>query len=233
MSSTFKTLFASFNLPLQTHELSWWRGAFSEMAGWEHDHLHNHQSDGRIIFRYPKVQYRIWNRKAAIFAIDEAIRTFQQISAQAEWKLRWKENTHQLLLEKLDIQKHELKMSPTLLAYRINGYVGLNQSNYDAYLRGPSLSTRVEILEKSLVGHILGFCTEIGWKVPNKSLKVHIQDIHKKQGLRLVKNEFLAFDLTFHSNIYLPNQLALGKKLAFGCGIIKRVKMHERQLKHN
>lgn len=227
MPATFKTLFASFNLPIQSHEISWWRGAFSEMAGWEHDHLHNHQASGALMYRFPKVQYRVWKHQAALFALNDAIPTFQKIIAQSEWKLRWKKRSHQLLLEQLDIQEHELKMLSIPLAYRISNYIALNQENYQAYLKSPGLSARADILERSLVGHILGFCTEVGWKVPNKSLEVHLQDIHTRRVVRLVRNDFMAFDLTFHTNILLPEKVALGKKLAFGCGTLKRVKVYD------
>lgn len=220
MPVPIKTLLASFNLPLQHRDITRWRGAFSKMAGWEHDLLHNHTTDGGIMYRYPLIQYRVHKGKAAIFALNNGINTLQTIIAQAGWQLNWKKKPYQLLLESFDVKEHNLKMLDRMRTYHIETYICLNKANYDAWHQQPGLVARASMLEKVLVGHILGFSRMMELDIPNRSLQVTLLDIYRQQTISLHKNTFLTFDLRFSANIQLPSQIGLGGKTAFGCGRI-------------
>ncbi len=214
-----KTLHTTFNLPLHSSEIRNWRGAFVEMAGRQYDLFHNHLSDKEYQYRYPLVQYRTDKQQASILVFNQAIQSFQKILAESDWTLNWKRNPFSLTITQLNSEEHELSMSPHMLPYQVNNWLALKQDNYLIWQKCKNMTERSQLLERVLVGHLLGFATQMGWKLPER-LEVNLLYLHQIKQINYRGNPVLAFDISFEANIELPNKIGLGKGLSLGYGVL-------------
>ena len=220
MSRKIKTLNISFNLPVRDHQNAQWRGAFIEMAGWENDLFHNHINAETYIYRYPRIQYRIQNGKASIFAVNEGVDALQQVLANNEWIVNWEGQQFQLFVEDLRMQEHYLTMNKQPITYQLKNYLPFNSKNYEAWLNCSNLKERIILLEGILVGHILAFCTSMDWRLTDR-LEIDIQNIFLTKEVEYHKVRLLALNLEFSVNIILPNKIGLGKAVSHGFGSLR------------
>lgn len=219
-TTSIKTLHASFNLPLTHEEIPLWRGAFVEMAGREYDLLHNHVSSKEYHHRYPLVQYRSEDRRASMVAINEGIGDLQSILANAKWMLSWKKKDFPLRIEGLRVEEHRLRMLPQMKPYRLHKWLALNRENHQRWNHCRNLSEKAALLERVLVGQILGLCRSLHYELPQR-LEVNLQHLHRVKPVLKRGVNLLAFDLGFDANVDLPLDLALGKSVSHGFGTLE------------
>lgn len=215
-TSLLRTLLVSFSLPLRGKEISRWRGAFIELSGRREDLLHNHNGEG-YHYRYPLVQYRVRNGKAAVLAYNEGITAVQQTLSQNAWQLRWEGEPIDLDMDSLEVKEYELNMLERPRTYKLYRWVGLNSEKYEAWNQTSSLKKRLDLLEQAIAGHILYFAESINRRLPQR-LEVEITDIKKQGWVNVHGNLLMAFDLVYESNIFLPPLLGLGKAVSHGFG---------------
>lgn len=213
-----RTLLASFSLPLYPSQISRWRGAFVEMVSREQDLLHNHRSEGGIYYRYPLIQYRSRQGKAAIFAINEGTEALQLALSTNAWELTWNRRARMLQLEGLQLKEYDLAILPAPKTYHLHRWVALNEENYRLWQAQPHLSDRIQLLERILVGHILKFATAMDWQIPKGAVGVRLLNIRKEGHVKVHGNHLLAFDVVYQSNVFLPPLISLGKASSLGYG---------------
>lgn len=219
-NSNTHTLHLTFRLPIYTRQIPQWRAAFVELAGWEADILHNHQSStdaDAVIYRYPLVQYRVRNGLASIFALNEGIEAVQQVLFSKKWEINWRGKPTGLIIENQpERQQYTLEFG-TLQRMQMYKYLPFNSENYEKWQACNGLAERVLLLERILRGHILSCLWGLGW-TGGEELKVTIQEIRKTQLLPYHGQRLMAFDLLFDTNVKLPEGIALGKAVSFGFG---------------
>jgi len=216
-SPLLRILHLSFDLPIIPPQLNRWRGAFNELAGSGHSLLHNHQVDGSCAYRYPLVQYRSWRGKAALTAINEGVEVIQEVLARQDWGINWEGERIQLHVEGLSMREHHLRMSSSPKTYQIRKWLALNQDNYEQWQRSNSLIDRAAMLERILAGQLLGFCSAMGYRLP-EHLEVSLHDIQRMRKLRLHGNPMIAFDISYSANLILPAGVAIGRGVSVGFG---------------
>ncbi len=229
-----QTLSVLFNHPIQNWEINQWRGAFIEMGGWEDSLFHNHKTKDTYHYRYPLIHYRAVRNRAALFAIGDGIPAFQSVLANNDLSLNWNGQSRTLQIVDVKSTQSEIKMLTTPETYRLRNWLALNQDNYRRWQNTTSLLERVALLERVLVGQILGFCTAMGYQLPER-LEVCLEDIENMRKVRLYGNPMIAFDVNYSANILLPKGIALGRgaSLGFGYQKLKRKRSDVRLSKHS
>lgn len=223
-SINIKTLQASFTHTISPAQIRQWRGAFIQMAGWENDLFHNHQGTAtKYHYRYPLIQYRIWDGQASIFAINKGVDAFQQALFANDWNLNWKGSNYNIGIENLRMDTFSLEMLPQPKTYTLHKYLPFNQDNYRRWQSTNGMIQRIAILEEVLVGHILCFATAMDYQLPER-LEVSLQNIQNMRCLNH-KAPMLAFDLEFTANIQLPFGIGLGKSVSHGYGQCRPVRI--------
>lgn len=225
-----KTLSITFDLPLFPRELPQFRGAIAEAAGWEHDLFHNHDNNpdlfnlktvslesSNLHYRYPLIQYRIKDRKAALFALQEGVDPLRRFLLGAPDTLYMGGKLVPLRMIHLEEKEHPLRMLPHPNTYKLFKWLPLNGDNYEKWLQCHSLSERIALLERVLASHIISFAKGVGWRLPER-LEVHLQHIQQVQQVSCHGNPMLAFNIIYTANIQLPPYLALGKAVSHGFG---------------
>lgn len=227
-SPLLRILHLSFDLPIIPPQLNQWRGAFNELASGGQPLLHNHQADGRCAYRYPLVQYRSWRSKAALTAINEGVEAVQDVLARQDWGVNWEGEPIQLQVDGLSMREHHLRMSSSPKSYQIRKWLALNQDNYEQWQRSNSLIERAAMLERILAGQLLGFCSAMGYRLPER-LEVRLHDIQRMRKVRLHGNPMIAFDVTYSANLILPGGIALGRGVSVGFGRMDKRRKYRRK----
>lgn len=206
-----------FDLPIYARQIPQWRGAFIEMAGLDYDLLHNHQGEGGFLYRYPKVQYRMYRGKAAILGINEGADTLQQVLSERNWKIRWQGTEVQLNLADWKMQEKSLRMLPYQAQYKLHKWLPLNAGNYQAWKECPSLLDRVELLDRILASNLIALAKGLNWHLPER-LEVHLQNLKQIEDVKCFGNPMLAFNVNYAANISLPPHIGIGKAVSHGFG---------------
>ena len=238
----------NFSLPLSPKQISSFRGAVAEAAGWEKDLFHNHDNTQVILeeresngqqplgnlqlaiqaksvtlkttyhYRYPLIQYRVMNGKASIWSIDKGTDALRTWLFTKDSKLLMGNREVPLLIEGMKELPFQLKMLPEMKGYRILDYLPFNDDNYKKWKATERLSERIIMLESILTGHILGFSKSMGYQLPER-LEVQLLHIWDTKTMRLHACKRLAMGLVYKANIDLPPGLALGKGSSHGFGV--------------
>lgn len=222
MSVQVRLLHLDFDLPLRQAQARHWRGAFAKLAGWDNDLLHNHQSAEAYHYRYPLVQYRARRGRASITAFNEGVEALQAVLSKGELRINWREQALGIKIEDIHLVQHQLACLPEPRRYRIRHWLALNQENYQRWQQQPGLAQRAALLEQVLVGQLLGFCTAMGYELPER-LEVSILDLERTLKVSLHGNPMLALDVAFAANLSLPQGLGLGRGVSTGYGVVLAV----------
>lgn len=219
-NNLIKSLTLSFNLPIYPRQIQNWRGAFLEMAGWEDELFHNHansQSGNGYHYRYPLIQYRVQQGKAAIYAINDGVVAVQKVLAQNDWVLNWQKEKVNLQIEDLRMNEHYLRTTQDLKKYKLFKWLALNQQNFEKWQACDGLKERVDLLERILGSNLVSLCKGLNWR-PEVRIEVQIEEIRNSKPIKLHGTSLLAFDIIYKTNVLLPAGIAIGKGVAHGFG---------------
>ncbi len=222
-----KSIALTFSLPLRGRQISRWRGAFIEMAGWKESLLHNHDEDTGLHYRYPQVQYRAYNGKAGIFAINQGVEAMQRVLSQADWTVNWNRQQQQLQIEDLRMYQHQLTFTENMPRYQLKNWIALNGENYKKWQQSPGMVGKAALLQRLLENHLMACLWSLGWS-PEKRVVIQLENQERVKNITYHGNPLVAFDMSFSANIELPNGLAIGKGVSHGFGTIKKTAMANR-----
>lgn len=191
--------------------------------GHDNDLFHNHQTPQQFHYRYPLIQYKIIEGKAALLGLgEEGVAALHQLAAHNDFRAHcagwmgegniWQEE-----------YSEDLQLMPGLdFQYRLRNYIALNGANIKAWHNHPSLPARAALVERCLTSHILKFASAIRWQLPPHGLQVALSDYRVGNG-KSFDTRFLTFDVLFRTNITLPNHIGLGKSVSHGFGVVTAV----------
>lgn len=240
-SINIPTLTARFSIPLRPHQIPTWRGAVAEAAGWHNDLFHNHNNPkeepitlgegtgpvaallekvdtpAKLHYRYPLIHYRVIERQAGIFAIGKGVKALRQWLLSHEDNIQMGRRTYPLMIDALQEQQHEMQMLPEMQYYRLMDYLPFHADNYKKWKQADNLIERIQLLQDTLTGHILGLTKSLGYWLPER-LEVRIMNIRETRTLKVHGTQRLGFNLIYKANIDLPLGLALGKAVSHGFG---------------
>ncbi len=220
---TIKTLLISFENPIHTSELYAFRGAIVEKAGRHHVLFHNHLNDKEYLYRYPKIQYKIIYKKPSIMCLNEGIDEIHKFFIQKDWNFYLYNRLYEVKVKKLLVNQFNMQVWNSEFEYNLYQWHPLNQKNINTYKSLASDEEKAEFYRKILIGNILSFAKGIDWHI-DKEVAVTVLKINKERWLPYKKTKLLTIDLTFKTNVFLPNYIGLGKNVSLGYGIVKQVK---------
>lgn len=226
MTPTIKTITLRTNITLHPRDIKYWRKGLSVLAGFEHEALHNHNTDGSVQYRHPTISYRSENGKAVLFGYgDEAVFLLLQLVQQKENQTIYI-GIHKTLfsIASCNIENHSLVQSDEAEhKYGIFDWLGLNEANYSLWLNTDRAADRMLQLEQILAANILAFCKSVQWFLPAGSLKIMLINEPTITKTRFKELDLLKFDVVFKTNIVLPNGIGLGKASAHGFGKLRQI----------
>lgn len=216
-------LTVSFEGQLKAAEITAFRAAIIEKAGRENTLFHNHLGDNQYIYRYPTIQYKVVDRHPTIQCIDYAVDEIHHFFENKDWTLNINGNTFPVLINRLNMFQFTLQVWDHMFQYRIRNWIALNEKNYQIFKNLGSLVERTTMLEKLLTGNILSLAKGIEWTV-DRPIKVQISEMEAPRLVRIKDQQIMAFNLTFNSNVSLPDYIGLGKSVSIGYGMVRQLK---------
>jgi Cas6b C-terminal domain/Cas6b N-terminal domain len=189
--------------------------------------FHNHaEKKNSVIYRYPRIQYRDFEGSVAIFGIHEGYTALNEL-------LNEKIDNFPPKFQQFERKEHRtnLLLSEKFSTYRLNNWLALNLTkNKDGSLTNREAifeemnteAEKKEMLRSILVSQLLRFCREMSVELPKGEIKVEILTF-RSTGKHEIKSEtgtsfFTGFQVTYCTNLQLPEYIAFGKAVSKGFG---------------
>lgn len=217
----------TFNGELHTGEEQMFRGAFIKEMGERATPLfHNHTVEG-LRFSYPLIQYKLIDHKPTIVGIGKGGAALMDISR--EYDLMIGKKPRHFEVENINIMPYSPELYDEPKFYSLSRYIPFNHENEEKYLSLPALTDRINFMEDLINANILSFFKGIDYHC-EEQIQTAISSIEKVGSLYYKGIKFRGFDLTFISNVVLPDKIGIGKSPSVGFGIIKKIAIPKRYL---
>ncbi len=214
-----KVLVVKFDRNLTGLEIPKFRSAVIEKIANPDILFHHHKNDDKVLYKYPLIQYKTINRKAAIFCIDKGIEVVNQFLSLDNWNMRIGKEVSDISVESVKANQFIIQAWDKYFYYRISSWLALNEKNYKTYKELNKEEEKLFFLENILRGNILSFGKGINCNF-EKEVKVNITELTKEKTKLFKDVKMHAIDATFKTNVFLPNYLGLGKGVSIGFGTI-------------
>lgn len=216
-----RSILITFDFELKSHEIPGFRGAIAEKAGLENELFHQHGKDGKLLYQYPKIQYKTIRKQSAILGLDEGVDNLHHLFSSPDWQIEVSGRKDKLTIDELRLKWVTLQVWDKHFKYKLNRWLALNSKNYLTYKKLP-LEERRPFLEKILVANILAMAKGLNWEV-DKAIEVQILEYESFGTTTLKKTKMMAFEVVFTTNVSLPNYMGLGKSTSLGFGNVKQI----------
>lgn len=220
---TIKTVLVKFDNGLSDIEIPYFRGAMIHSNQCSTVLFHNHIED-KFRYAYPLIQYRIVEKKAAVYFVDEAISEIGKFLLNCEQYVSIGKRKAFFKISNIEFNSTDCGIGNDLHLYSIQNYLPLNQENYQKYLTLKSQEEKNQLLEHCLCGNILSFGKSLGLFFEEQVL-VKIIKNETPRNIMYKGVSMLSFDIQFVSNVQLPSGIGLGKGVSIGKGITELIGM--------
>jgi len=183
--------------------------------------LHHHLGNNKLLYQYPRIQYKNIEGKKMVFGLAEGVEVLQSIYNQYDYVDL---NGHKYPIYSKEISiKEELfetiEEPDSYLKYEfLTPWFALNEENYIKY-KDYTFQERTDQLKSILIQNILAIAKTFNYYVDKRILA----DINLKEtAIRFKGKSIIGFLGTFWINFYLPEYIGLGKSVSRGFGTIKK-----------
>ena len=222
-----------FNLALAPRDIRAFRGAFARLAGREADLFHNHNNaperPADYFSRYPVIQYRVRDHHAEVFALGAGVPALEKLVDSGKlrnFNLRGHRQSLRVIEKEAQFLDPGLTVAQNLAhRYRIRQYLPFSQTRFHEYRQLERMGERIHLLETVLCNHLVSFCYAMEVPPPPAPrIQVALTQLHRQHCKRVLNRQpYQVFDLEFRSNLRVPERVGLGRKTAFGYGVVERV----------
>lgn len=216
-----RILTIKFNNFIKREELPFFRGAIIKSIDPENSILFHNHDGNKLLYKYPLVQYKRINQKAAIVCIEEGTDAIGHFFNNKSMICNIGNREVCLELDIIKADQVTIQIWETLFTYRIRKWIPFNKDNYNDFLKLEGITEKSNFLEKILIGNILTFAKGINYTV-EKEIIVKIIQIDEPKSIIYKDIKLMSFDLIFKTNISLPNYIGLGKGVSLNNGVITK-----------
>jgi hypothetical protein len=194
----------------------------------ENDLFHQHSPAGSFIYRYPLIQYKIIQGNGIIVGLDQGARNVALINLLSE-NLKLGYEHYNVRQQEMSLSKKHIGIVGEKIKYHfLSPWLALNENNSCAYYRMGSHLQKRHLLEKILTANIISLSKGIKYTVPALiSVTLHPM---KEVPTKLKDTPMLGFTGMFDVNFELPEYWGIGKSVARGFGIIKKLQEKSQEL---
>jgi len=212
------------NINLRPAQIHKFRG-FVGNAFKDHDLIHNHDDQGKPIYRYPLIQFKLIDSTPAIIAVTEkAVAVFSKIFMKLD-KILIEDTVIPVFEKDLKIEEVEFGYSDEIFMYEfVSPWIGLNQNNFRRYgdVDSSDQAEKNQILKKVIIGNILSMSKYLDYRLSKDQI---IKTDHKltEKKVNLKGKSMTGFSGIFKTNFLIPDYLGIGKSVSRGFGMVRRV----------
>jgi hypothetical protein len=184
--------------------------------------LHHHVDVDKLLYTYPRIQYKIVNGAALVLGIEEGAEVLKEIYDKYN-ELTLGESVYAIVERGIMITEVDFGIVPEIVSYEfVTPWLALSQQNYQRYVDSMRQERR-ELLRRTLIGNILSASKGLEYVV--------LEEIKLELGrLRRLKCEvkgtpFIGFLGEFMVNFAIPDYFGLGKSVSRGFGTVRRLRV--------
>ena len=186
------------------------RGFFANLYK-DNDLFHNHQQDGRVIYRYPLIQYKIINGKLVIIGLKEGADLVRNEFIKHE-----SINLDGEILSNFEISlkivQVNMQVEDSLYSYQFNSiWLPLNDKNYRIYKQGKF------DLNKALQNNLLSDLKGLGITAEKR---IMVKGNFREKKVMVDNKQMTGFVGDFVCNVKIPEFAGTGKRKSIGFGTI-------------
>ncbi len=197
------------------------RGAIGHKVGADAVLFHHHQGEN-LRYAYPLIQYKSSAGRPAIVCLGEGVNEIYRFFSQPDWSVQLSGRDLPMKIEHLNLTQACVQVVEKHLPYQLWHWVALNQHNAQEFQQIDGLRSKIEFLEKKLIGNILAFAKGIGWHI-DQPLQLEIIDFQEARPVKLKQVSLRNFHVQFRCNVSLPFHIGLGGKVSVGMGEITEI----------
>jgi len=188
---------------------------------WGNPYAHNHLGNGKFIYRYPCVQYKVLGNTCLLIGFNEGSKIIEKTFHDLK-TINLDGTVEDILSKTLESYLSSFSITSDKNKYTyLTPWLALNEKNYEKYQKFGTWEKKKELLEKILIGNIISMSKSLGYTVP-APISATI-DRMKKVRTSLKGTPMLGFLGTFSVNFEIPDYWGIGKSVSRGFGTIKRV----------
>lgn len=214
-----KTLTIKFDTQLVENEIQRFRGAIIKLLPQKEVLFHNHINDG-YRYAYPLIQYKRLNNKAALFCIGEGVENIGVFFASNNFNVRIGNKRHCLQIEEVNAKLVDIACdTEQIYSYHLTNWLPLNEENYSLFTQTSDTEEQLIMLQRILTGNILSMLKGLGIRVEQR-VEVHIKHLEERPNVIFKGVKLYCANISFDSNVLLPQHVGLGKHASVGFGIL-------------
>ena len=214
-------LIVQFINEITPQEIQLFRGAVIASLNEKNTLFHNHSESG-VVYRYPRIQYKRIHKKAAVVCVKEGIKSIGEFFCADTYNYKIGEREVDMRIESINTYHTDIDFCDEAHRYRLFNWLPLNSENYKEYQAIEGMAQRITFLEEKLVGNLLSFFTEMGFRA-EQQIELHITDITGQRLAHYKGVKLMAFDIEFKVNLILPQYIGLGKSASVGFGTLTKI----------
>lgn len=196
------------------------RGYFGNL--YKNDPLfHQHTEDRRLIYHYPRIQYKIIKGIPYIIGLTEGVDALKEKFIEIQ-QLVLDDKEYEVFQKSIKIEEVSFGTTEDQIQYRfLSPWYALNQDNYKKYLRTNLGTKRIMLLKRILIGNLLSLSKSLREVVTDEII---VGDMNAfEYTFNLDDIPVLGFKGTFQVNFDIPNYLGIGKSVSRGFGTVVKV----------
>lgn len=175
------------------------------------DLFHNHTAEGRVLYRYPLIQYKIIDGNPVVIGLNEGAELVKNEFIKHD-RLILGDVVYEHFETVLDYKTVDFDVSDTLYEYQFSSlWLPLNEENYRLYQRGGfDLNTG---LQNNLLSDLKGLGIWTDKRIMAKGKFVEHEVFLENQ-------KMIGFAGDFVCNVRIPDYMGTGKRKSIGFGVI-------------
>jgi CRISPR/Cas system endoribonuclease Cas6 (RAMP superfamily) len=216
-----KYIILKFNdVKLDVRDIAKVRGYFAKNFS-DNTLLHNHLPKGKYSYKFPKIQYRLFDGNPALVAMEEGIDVLKEVFFLSD-EMTIGNRVFQLNEKEIISFDVELRQQKDPVYYKfVSPYMALNQENYKRYQRA-DFYDKAEILAEIIKNNLKTISKGFSYEIPDfDSIKIQANLKPKLVNFKNVK--MLCFTGDFKATFLIPDYWGLGKQTARGFGVVKQI----------
>ncbi len=195
---------------IHAHEL---RGAIGNFHK-DETAFHHHAKDGKLLYRYPVIQYKKFGEKIFILGIAEGARLLAEMNLLNK-RVNIRSNTYTVVRQEMAFSMSSIGVAYQPKTYRfISTWLALNHKNYKRYHMIGAQKDRESLLGGILIGNILSMSKGLDFTI-DAGITARFLKI-KESKTTLKGNPMLGFKGVFSINFNIPDYWGIGKSVSRG-----------------
>lgn len=186
-----------------------------------HNHDNSTEGLGKVLYRYPLIQYRSVQGQAHMVAFNEACPSLLHL-ADGDLQAQFPQATI-TCYPKHGLRKQYLRLlnsDQPLRVYKVLEYKPFSNQDYALYKRLPNFQARVSFLERTVERQFRAAIRALA-RVPTQEVLVQLADIdYFSKSTRVHGVAHLVCDIYIQTNVLVPDNLSIGNDVAYGFGVL-------------